>query len=410
MALSTYQQQRNLYYITHIDNLPSILQRGILSHERINQLGLNYTAVYDKAIVNNRRDRIVDDKSLWFFANLYLQPRNPMLYRVVLEKTAAKIAVIAVRRDVLDRDGIYVTDGNAASTNTSIFPASERTKVLPSIIKEIKDMEWWNEANSSKRKIMAECLIPEHIPPEYIEAIYVSNYDVAQEVNSMIGSFTLPIIPEPHMFFDPVSKIDLTENLSLVEGDMFFSRLQTLTISVNCVGVMGKGLASRAKYQFPDVYVHYQDLHRKRKLRMGVPSLYARESSYNIELADEPSTITQTNNETWFLLFPTKRHWRERGDIVGIEKGLQWLVANYNLYGIKSIAIPALGCGLGKLQWKDVGPLLCKYLSQLNIPVWIYLPTEMKLSPELLSKEFLLPTSTEVSLRVKDTKKLSEFQ
>ena len=49
------------------------------------------------------------------------------------------------------------------------------------------------------------------------------------------------------------------ENLTLVKGDMFFSGLQTLTVSVNTKGVMGRGLASRAKYQFPDVYIYYQD-------------------------------------------------------------------------------------------------------------------------------------------------------
>lgn len=161
-------------------------------------------------------------------------------------------------------------------------------------------------------------------------------------------------------------------------------------MSVNCVGVMGKGLASRAKYQFPDVYVYYQDLCRKRILQMGKPRIYKRESSFDYELADEPSTLSGANSETQFLLFPTKQDWRERADIDGIEKGLQWLRDNYKNEGVKSLAIPALGCGLGRLDWRDVGPLMCKYLSSLDIPVWIYLPAERKISEEFLSKEFLL--------------------
>jgi hypothetical protein len=107
-------------------------------------------------------------------------------------------------------------------------------------------------------------------------------------------------------------------------------------------------------------------------------------------LADEPSTLTNGNLETWFLLFPTKQHWREWADIHGIERGLQWLRDNYKSEGIKSLAVPALGCGLGRLEWREVGPLLCKYLNTFDIPVWIYLPAEKKVPDELLSKDFLL--------------------
>jgi len=171
---------------------------------------------------------------------------------------------------------------------------------------------------------------------------------------------------------------------------MFFSRMQTLTVSVNVVGIMGKGLASRAKYQFPDVYVYYQDLCRKRKLQMGKPQLYKREASFEHDLADEPSTLLNANSEKWFLLFPTKHHWKESADIKGIEEGLQWLTINYEKEGIKSLAVPALGCGLGRLEWRDIGPIMCRYLKEIKFPVSIYLPTEKKIPDEFLSKDFLL--------------------
>jgi hypothetical protein len=123
---------------------------------------------------------------------------------------------------------------------------------------------------------------------------------------------------------------------------------------------------------------------------MGKPYVYKRESSFDYELADEPSTLTNANSETLFLLFATKQHWRYPADIVGIEQGLQWLRDNYKKEGITSLAIPALGCGLGRLKWSDVGPLMCEYLSTLDIPVWIYLPAEKEIAPEFLSREFLL--------------------
>ena len=188
------------------------------------------------------------------------------------------------------------------------------------------------------------------------------------------------------MFFQPTKLIPITDNLELVEGDMFFSKLQTITVSVNCVGVMGKGIASRAKYQFPDVYVRYQDLCRSRQIKYGKPFLYKRESSFTSELADEPETMVNGMQTKWFLLFPTKDHWRNDSSLEGIEAGLQWIVKNYKKKEIESLALPALGCGLGKLEWKEVGPIMCKYLSQLEIPVQIYLPLEKKIPEEYLTK------------------------
>ena len=231
---------------------------------------------------------------------------------------------------------------------------------------------------------------PKSVPPDYISEIYVSNQNTLNKVASKIGTRDIPIIPEPELFFLPSRRIPLTKTLSLVEGDMFFSRMQTLTISVNTVGVMGKGLASRAKYQFPDVYVKYQDLCKSRTLQMGKPYLYKRETSLDSILADESERLTNLNLQTWFLLFPTKTYWRKMADFRGIEEGLKWLIAQYKKEGIRSLAIPALGCGLGWLPWGTVGPMLCSYLQKLKIPVNLYLPLERRIPDEQLSKDFLL--------------------
>lgn len=383
-----------LYYITHIDNLPSILQRGILSHDRIVRDEVPFTPVYDAGIVANRRDILTPDgRTLWSFANLYFQPRNPMLYRVLHEKSPDDIVILAVQPDVVSRNDIFVSTGNAAHSLSEILPAREGVRHIPEIRRDT-DVDWWTEADGSKRKIMAECLAPDCLPAHLIRTIYVASREAASRVERIIQPRNLPVIPDPKMFFEPFQRSHPTPRLSIVEGDMFFSRMHTLTISVNCVGVMGKGLASRAKYQFPAVYVAYQDLCRKRRLRMGKPHLYKPESSLASELADEPSSLPSANSETWFLLFPTKRHWRYRGDIHGIEQGMQWLRDNYKSEGIKSLALPALGCGLGWLEWRDVGPLLCKPLSAFDIPVQIYLPTEKEIPDELLAKDFLLGQGT----------------
>jgi len=81
----------SFYYITHIANLPSILKRGILAHQRIEDDGVEFTAIYDREIVGNRKNTTTPaGKSLWEYANAYFQPRNPMLYRVRHAKSARR--------------------------------------------------------------------------------------------------------------------------------------------------------------------------------------------------------------------------------------------------------------------------------------------------------------------------------
>ena len=380
---------KGLYYITHINNIPSILQQGILSHTLVEAQGVQYTPIYDEQIVNNRQKKNTPNgKSLWEFANVYFQPRNPMLYRVTQGKKG-EIAILRIRPDVLQRPDIFITTGNAASQPTEILPMKEGlAKVFQ--MWDIINSEWWKEEDGSKRRIMAECLVHGIIPPDLIDTIYVANHATAEKVKRFVHASKISIVPEPYMFFQPNQKHKVTNQLHLVEGDMFFSQMQTFTISVNTVGIMGKGLASRTKYQFPDVYVYYEDLCRKKTLIMGKPAIYKREAFLDYQLAADPSGLPDINSNKWFLLFPTKRHWKEDSALIGIEEGLQWVCANYKKEGIPSLAMPALGCGLGGLAWQEVGPLMCRYLSQLDITVSIYLPREQEIAADFLKVPFLL--------------------
>lgn len=389
---------KNLYYITHIENVDSILRNGILSHARVVKDGLKHERIYNAEIVGNRQHRLTPNrKSLWEFANLYFQPRNPMLYKVIYGTdgvTLDEVAIIGVKVTILDRDDIYFSAGNAAS-DKSLILEKQTGKVIMEDYKQYFAAQYWSEDFGTKRKIMAECLVPDHVAPSYIDCVYVANHKTAQTLKDKIKELPkqVDVIPEPEMFFQPANKKEITRTLSIVAGDMFFSRQQTLTISVNTVGVMGKGLASRAKYQFPDMYVVYQDLCKQKLLQLGKPYIYKRERSLDEELADDSDSFISPNLTTWLLLFPTKAHWKQNADIHGIEKGLQWVVDNYQKEGpIESLAMPALGCGLGQLSWRDVGPLMVKYMSELTIPVWIYLPTEERIAPEFTTRQFLLST------------------
>ena len=389
---------RYFYYITHIDNLKSILKEGILSRSQIKdessilvKLGIakGIKSIHSENIVQKRKKKKFNNKSLWNYVNLYFQPRNPMLYVVTTRKfQSGDIVVLQINSDVIKGNDVGITDGNAASDNTQFF--TDVKKGLTALTQEQFNKEYWTESDDARRKIMAELLVYNHISPDKIIGIYVANEEVAKTVRQSMPIGGLNIIPNSKMFFLPEYQKRISKQITLAKGDMFFSKMKTFTVSVNTVGIMGKGLASRAKYQFPDVYVLYQDLCRQKKLKMGTPFLYKREENFERSLSEDTQTFITENGNRWFLMFPTKNHWKEDSPIEGIEKGLQWLLNNYKDLKIESIALPSLGCGLGGLDWKDIGPLMCKYLAQMDIQSCIYLPIERQIPSEQLNPQFLL--------------------
>lgn len=128
---------------------------------------------------------------------------------------------------------------------------------------------------------------------------------------------------------------------------------QTLVNTVNCVGVMGKGIAKAFKEREPDMFAAYKRICDEKLLEPGKLWLWR-------------------GSEQWVLNFPTKRHWRSPSKMEWIEAGLDKFVSTYETQGINEIAFPKLGCGNGNLDWKDVRPLMERYLSDLPIPVFIH--------------------------------------
>lgn len=159
-------------------------------------------------------------------------------------------------------------------------------------------------------------------------------------------------------------------------GDLFDSQAQTLVNTVNCVGVMGKGVARAFKERFPEMYYEYVRLCEARRVRLGEPYLYRQLTG------------------PWILNFPTKDHWRSVSKLSDIVEGLEHLEKNYKQWGIISLAVPPLGCGQGGLEWRVVGRTLYRHLSRLDIPVELYAPHGTQ--PFELTAEFLAPGSTEI--------------
>ena len=153
-------------------------------------------------------------------------------------------------------------------------------------------------------------------------------------------------------------------------GDLFASRAQTPVNTVNCVGVMGKGVAEQFKKRFPAMFEDYKRRTDRKAVRLGEPYLYR-----------DPSGVQIVN-------FPTKDHWRSPSRLSDIERGLDFLVAHIAEWGITSLALPPLGCGNGGLEWSEVGPLIWHKLHRLPIDVEVYAPygtPKSELTGEFLS-------------------------
>lgn len=154
-------------------------------------------------------------------------------------------------------------------------------------------------------------------------------------------------------------------------GDIFESDMQVLVNTINCVGVMGKGIAKIFKEKYPIMFNEYKDLCNKRQIKTGVLYPY------------------YENNTVKIINFPTKVHWRSPSKLEYITSGLNWFVNNYKKLGIKSIAFPPLGCGNGGLEWEIIGPIMYNVLKDIPIDIEIYAPygtTKSKLSIEYLTK------------------------
>ena len=143
-------------------------------------------------------------------------------------------------------------------------------------------------------------------------------------------------------------------------GDITKDRSEALVNLVNCVGIMGRGLALAFKRTFPANFVAYERACKLNEVEPGRMFVYA----------------TESNTAPLFIInFPTKRHWREESHIEDISAGLQALVSEIRERGIGSVAIPPLGCGLGGLDWADVRPQIEQALSTLpDVIVTIYEP------------------------------------
>ena len=149
--------------------------------------------------------------------------------------------------------------------------------------------------------------------------------------------------------------------IKITQGDILSANVDAIVNTVNCVGVMGKGLALQFKKAYPDNYETYKLACEHKAIRTGKMFTFMRKSQ---------------SNPKYIINFPTKQHWRDPSKIEFIDDGLTDLVRVVPYLSIKSIAIPPLGCGLGGLEWSIVLPKIKEAMMSLNdVDILIYEPS-----------------------------------
>jgi len=142
--------------------------------------------------------------------------------------------------------------------------------------------------------------------------------------------------------------------MEILHGNLFDSKLNYLVNPVNCVGVMGKGLAKEFKLKYPDMFNSYNYMCKYHKIKIGKPVIWENPN------ADDKNII----------LFPTKNHWRSASQLEWIEEGMQYFIDN--IYdGNNNAAFPLLGAGLRGLNTIVVFCTIKEYLKDTDCEIWV---------------------------------------
>jgi len=167
--------------------------------------------------------------------------------------------------------------------------------------------------------------------------------------------------------------------IDLQRGDILKAEADALVNTVNCVGVMGRGIALQFKKAFPENYKAYEAACKRKQLKPGDVL------THDLNRFEQPHYV---------INLATKKHWRGKSRMEYVESGLENLVAEVERLGITSIAVPPLGCGLGGLDWTEVRRLIMDSFAVLpNVRVLLYEPKGAP-SAQQMAKEERRPRMT----------------
>lgn len=154
------------------------------------------------------------------------------------------------------------------------------------------------------------------------------------------------------------------------KGDIVGTDAEALVNTVNCIGIMGRGIALQFKRSFPSNFLAYAAACKRGDVQPGRMFVFETE---------------RLTNPRYIINFPTKRHWRGKSKLADIEKGLEALVVDIKRLGIRSIAIPPLGSGLGGLDWQAVRPMIESALARVpDVQAVVYEPRDGPVSHDMV--------------------------
>lgn len=358
-------------------------------------------------------------KTIHDCANVYLNAKNPMLS--ARRKQKESLCVLRLKPELMHLPGAVISDRNAATNAAQFYKAVEGVqKVAREILFGKYWSSKFNDPATNERNGQIRCaelLLPTKIHPSYIGGMYVVSEAVKQAVIAKFPENSCPveITVHPEFFFEKVEatpyipalgnkiysqpitgqemppekkrkvvtltsekrgldrwvvtkndsnqvvpyepKLEVPEHITFKTGDLLDSKMQTLVNTVNCKGVMGRGIALKFKHNFPAMFKDYEARCSKKEVQPGIPYLF------------------KTDEGKLILNFPTKNDWKNPSRLHWIQTGLEEIKKNYKEWGIESLAIPPLGCGNGGLIWEEVRKMMVRILGDVAIPIEIYAPT-----------------------------------
>ena len=161
--------------------------------------------------------------------------------------------------------------------------------------------------------------------------------------------------------------------IELKQGDILAANAEAMVNTVNCVGIMGRGIALQFRKAFPENFKAYKALCDRKELEPGKVYVF---------------DLNRLENPRYVINFPTKKHWKSKSHLEYIESGLGALIEELRGRDIRSVAMPPLGCGLGGLQWEDVRQQIEEAFRELpDVRVLLYEPKGAPVAEKMVKEK-----------------------
>ncbi|WP_181149152.1 DUF4433 domain-containing protein [Salinibacter sp. 10B] len=188
----TYDDLPGLHYITPIENLPSILEHGILSHARVEEI--DHESVADSEVQERRAEkRVPEGRPLHEYVNLYFHARNPMMYK--RRGQHEDLCVLSVHKRILKQEGVVIADRNASSKYVRFGRGADDLEILDD--QWVYARDWTHPsriAYMEHRSVKcAEVLIPDHVAPTHMRRIFVSCEESKERVKGIVEDLEVKV-------------------------------------------------------------------------------------------------------------------------------------------------------------------------------------------------------------------------